>query len=289
MRKLVLLISFFVLTTYAFNISVYAEDVPDSKEQPAVATSDDKSLAKDVPDSKEQPAVVASDDKSLAKDATNEDEEIEDIDIEMEVTFVKDSIQPLNRAMFTFNDRVYYWFFRPLSNGYEAVVPEKARLGVRNFFTNVRTPGRFVNCILQGKFKGAGTELLRLVINSTIGGAGFSDPATKYFKLDMYDEDFGQTLGSYNVGAGSFIEIPLFGPSNVRDGIGLLGDLVLDPLTWLMFVSAPASSGVRSYNTLNDVSIDKGDTYEGLVEQAIDPYIAVQDAYTQNRAKKIRE
>jgi len=68
-----------------------------------------------------------------------------------------------------------------------------------------------------------------------------------------------------------------------------LGDLVLDPLTWLMFVSAPASSGVRSYNTLNDVSIDKGDTYEGLVEQAIDPYIAVQDAYTQNRAKKIRE
>ena len=265
MRKLVLLISFFVLTTYAFNISVFAEDVPDSKEQPAVA---------------------ASDDKSLAEDATNEDE---DIDIEMEATFVKDSIQPLNRAMFTFNDKVYYWFFRPLSNGYEAVVPEMARLGVRNFFTNVRTPGRFVNCLLQGKFKGAGTELLRLVINSTIGGAGFSDPATKYFKLDMYDEDFGQTLGRYNVGAGTFIEIPLFGPSNVRDGIGLLGDLVLDPISWLAFVSPFLSTGVSSYNTLNDVSIDKGDTYEGLVEQAIDPYIAVQDAYTQNRAKKIRE
>ena len=267
MRKLAIaiLISFFVLTTYAFNISVYAEDVPDSKEQPAVA---------------------ASDDKSPAKDATDEDE---DIDIEMEVTFVKDSIQPLNRAMFTFNDRLYYWFFRPLSNGYEAVVPEKARLGVRNFFTNVRTPGRFVNCVLQGKFKGAGTELLRLVINSTLGVGGFSDPAAKYFKLDMYDEDFGQTLGRYNVGAGTFIEIPLFGPSNVRDGIGLLGDLVLDPITFLSFVSPFLSTGVSSYNTLNEVSIDKGDTYEGLVEQAIDPYIAVQDAYTQNRAKKIRE
>ena len=266
MRKLAILISFFVLTAYAFNISVYAEDVPDSKEQPAVAASDDKSPAKDA--------------------TTNEDE---DIDIEMEVTFVRDSIQPLNRAMFTFNDRLYYWFFRPLSSGYEVVVPEKARLGVRNFFTNVRTPKRFVNCVLQGKFKGAGSELLRLVINSTIGGAGFSDPASKYFKLDMYDEDFGQTLGTYNVGAGTFIEIPLFGPSNVRDGIGLLGDIVLDPITYLSFISPFLSSGVSSYNTLNDVSIDKGDTYEGLVEQAIDPYIAVQDAYTQNRAKKIRE
>ena len=284
MRKLVILISFFVLTTYAFNISVYAEDVPDSKEQPAVAASDDKSPAKDATDEdeeKEQPAVAESDDKDI--------EDIEDIDIEMEATFVKDSVQPLNRAFFTFNDKLYYWFFRPLSKGYETVVPEKARLGVRNFFTNVRTPGRFVNCVLQGKFKGAGSELLRLVINSTIGGAGFSDPASKYFKLDMYDEDFGQTLGTYNVGAGTFIEIPLFGPSNVRDGIGLLGDIVLDPITYLSFISPFLSSGVSSYNTLNDVSIDKGDTYEGLVEQAIDPYIAVQDAYTQNRAKKIRE
>ena len=266
MRKLAILISFFVLTAYAFNISVYAEDVPDSKEQPAVVASDDKSLAKDA--------------------TTNEDE---DIDIEMEVTFVKDSVQPLNRAFFTFNDKLYYWFFRPLSKGYETVVPEKARLGVRNFFTNVRTPKRFVNCALQGKFKGAGTELLRLVINSTLGVGGLSDPAAKYFKLDMYDEDFGQTLAKYNVGTGTFIEIPLFGPSNVRDGIGLLGDLVLDPITFLSFVSPFLSTGVSSYNTLNEVSIDKGDTYEGLVEQAIDPYIAVQDAYTQNRAKKIKE
>ena len=267
MRKLAILISFFVLTTYAFNISVYAEDVPDSKEQPAVA---------------------ASDDKSPAKDATDEDEDI-DIDVEMEATFVKDSIQPLNRAIFTFNDRLYYWFFRPLSSGYEAVVPKKARLGVRNFFTNVRTPGRFVNCVLQGKFKGAGTELLRLVINSTLGVGGLSDPAAKYFKLDMYDEDFGQTLAKYNVGTGTFIEIPIFGPSNVRDGIGRLGDLALDPITFLSFVSPFLSTGVSSYHTLNEVSIDKGDTYEGLVEQAIDPYIAVQDAYTQNRAKKIKE
>lgn len=255
MRKLVLLIYFCSLSIYMFNVSVFAEDVPDSKKQLDVAT--------------------------------NEDAEF--VDIEMEATFVKDSIQPFNRAMFTFNDKVYYWFFRPLSNGYKAVLPEVARLGVRNFFINIRMPVRFFNCVFQGKFKGAGTEALRFVINTTVGGAGFSDPAKKYFKLDIHEEDFGQTLGKYNVGAGTFIELPLLGPSNVRDAIGLLGDIALDPITLLTFVSPFASTGASSYNTLNDVSIDKGDTYESLVEQAIDPYIAVQDAYSQNRTKKIRE
>lgn len=255
MRKLVLLIYFCSLTIYMFNVSVFAEDVPDTKAQLDVTTNEDA----------------------------------EYVDIEMEATFVKDSIQPFNRAVFTFNDKVYYWFFRPLSNGYKAVLPETARLGVRNFFINIRMPVRFFNCVFQGKFKGAGTEALRFVINTTVGGAGFSDPAKKYFKLDIHEEDFGQTLGKYNVGAGSFIELPLLGPSNVRDAIGLLGDIALDPITLLTFVSPFASTGASSYNTLNDVSIDKGDTYESLVEQAIDPYIAVQDAYSQNRTKKIKE
>lgn len=255
MRKLVLLIYFCSLTIYMFDVSVCAEDVPDTKAQLDVTPNEDA----------------------------------EYVDIEMEATFVKDSIQPFNRAVFTFNDKVYYWFFRPLSNGYKAVLPETARLGVRNFFINIRMPVRFFNCVFQGKFKGAGTEALRFVINTTVGGAGFSDPAKKYFKLDIHEEDFGQTLGKYNVGAGSFIELPLLGPSNVRDAIGLLGDIALDPITLLTFVSPFASTGASSYNTLNDVSIDKGDTYESLVEQAIDPYIAVQDAYSQNRTKKIKE
>ena len=168
-------------------------------------------------------------------------------------------------------------------------MPEKARLGVRNFFSNIRMPGRFFNCLFQGKFKGAGTEVLRLVINSTIGGAGFSDPAKKHFDLELQDEDFGQTLGSYNMGAGTHLQLPFFGPSNVRDGFGLIVDTALDPVTLLMFVSPYASAGTRAFIAVNDFSIDKGDTYEALVEQAIDPYIAVQDAYTQNREKKIKE
>ncbi len=91
------------------------------------------------------------------------------------------------------------------------------------------------------------------------------------------------------MGAGSFLELPFMGPSNLRDAFGLLVDTVLDPVTLLTFVSPYATMGTKGYIAINDISIDKGDTYEGLVEQAIDPYIAIQDAYTQNRAKKIKE
>ena len=272
MRKLVLLMCFFVLTMYTFNISLFAEDSTASREQPVVSESGDKN-----------PVIDTSDIDEYA------DEDVDYVDISMDAASVKDSFPHYNRAVFTFNDKLYYYFFRPLSKGYKAVLPEVARLGVRNFFVNVRTPGRFFNCLFQGKFKGAGTELSRLLINSTIGGAGFSDPAKKYFHLDLQDEDFGQTLGSYNTGAGSHLELPFFGPSNVRDAFGLIIDTALDPVTLLMFLSPYASPAARAYIAINDISIDKGDTYEGLVEQAIDPYIAVQDAYAQNRVKKIKE
>jgi phospholipid-binding lipoprotein MlaA len=268
MRKLVLLMCFFVFTMYTFNISLFAEDSTASREQPVESESGDKN-----------PVDTSSD----------VDEDVDYVDISMDATFVKDSFPSYNRAIFTFNDKLYYYFFRPISKGYKTVVPEVARIGVRNFFTNVRMPGRFFNCLFQGKFKGAGTELTRLLINSTIGGAGFTDPAKKYFHLELQDEDFGQTLGHYNTGAGSHLELPFFGPSNVRDAFGLIIDTALDPVTLLMFISPYASPAARAYIAINDISIDKGDTYEGLVEQAIDPYIAVQDAYSQNRVKKIKE
>jgi len=280
MRKLVLLMCCFVLTMYTFNISLFAEDTTASREQPAI---------------NEQPVVSEAGDENSVVDTSDTDEfeddyeDVDYVDVSMDATIVKDSLPSYNRAVFTFNDKLYYYFFRPLSKGYKAVLPEVARLGVRNFFVNVRTPGRFFNCIFQGKFKGAGTELSRLLINSTIGGAGFSDPAKKYFHLDLQDEDFGQTLGSYNMGSGSHLELPFFGPSNVRDAFGLIIDTALDPVTLLMFLSPYASPAARAYIAINDISIDKGDTYEGLVEQAIDPYIAVQDAYAQNRTKKIKE
>ncbi len=269
LRELVSLMFFFALALYTFNNPLFAGEVAALNEESAKTVTGESSKALD----------------------TNVSDEFEDdIDIALETTFVKDSMPSYNRAIFTFNDKAYYYVIRPVSNGYKTVVPEKARVGVRNFFTNVRMPVRFFNCIFQGKFKGAGTEFLRLLINSTVGVAGFSDAAKKHFNLDMQNEDFGQTLGKYNCGAGTFVELPLLGPSNVRDTIGLVADIALDPITLLAFFVSPyASTGVKAYDVINEVSIDKGDTYEALVEDAIDPYIAVQDAYTQNRIKKIKE
>jgi len=273
MGRTVLLTFFFVLAICLYNTAVWADVGVESS-----------------PVSEGKTVETVSDEKSPATDSFDEDVESEDIDMESEKVFVKDPIQPYNRAIFGFNNKLYFYFMKPMYKGYNAVVPEKARIGVRHFFSNIRTPIRFFNCLFQGKFKGAGTELLRLTINSTIGVAGFSDPAKKHFHLEKQDEDFGQTLGKYGAGSNYFIVWPFLGPSNARDTVGFVGDIALDPLTLLYFFVSPlASTGARSYDTFNEVSIDRGEAYENIVEPAIDPYIAIQDAYTQNRVKKIKE
>ena len=115
--------------------------------------------------------------------------------------------------MFTFNDKVYYYVLKPTAKGYKAVVPEQARISVRKVFTNVAMPIRFTNCVLQGKMKGAGVEVSRFVINTTVGILGLFDPAKSYCKMNPYDEDFDQTLGYYCIEPGFFIVWPFLGPS----------------------------------------------------------------------------
>ena len=273
MGKAVLLTFFFVLTICLYNTAVWADVGVESSHVSEGKTDE-----------------TVGDVKGPDTDSFDEDVELEDIDVELETVHVKDPFRPYNRFMFGFNDKLYFYVMKPAYKGYNKVVPEKARIGVRHFFSNIRTPVRFFNCIFQGKFKGAGTELLRLTINSTIGVGGFSDPAKKFFHLKKQDEDFGQTLGKYGMGSHYYIQWPFLGPSNARDTIGFVGDVALDPLTLLTFFVSPfANTGARGYDTLNEVSIDKGETYENIVETAIEPYIALQDAYTQNRIKKIKE
>lgn len=171
------------------------------------------------------------------------------------------------------------------------MIPVQARVSVRNFYTNIRMPVRFFNCLFQSNFKGAGTEMLRFVINSTVGVAGFLDPAKSKFHLEKQERDFGQTLGKYKMESGTYIVWPFLGPSNTRDTIGLVGDTVLDPLTWVswFFLKPIEGVGNYTYESVNKLSIDTGDTYESVTKPAIDPYTALQDAYLQNRMKRIKE
>ena len=224
-------------------------------------------------------------------DTTQEDEEPINNDVKEEPPLVKDPLQPYNRAIFTFNDKAYHYFIKPIYTGYNSMIPEKARVSVRNFFTNVKMPVRFFNCIFQGNMRDAGTELARFVINSTVGVAGFFDPAKSKFHLEKHERDFGQTLAKHKMHSGVYIVWPFLGPSTVRDTVGLAGDAALNPLSWIsyFFLTPIEGFGNYAYDTVNDISIDKGQTYESITKPAIDPYIALQDAYVQNRIKKIKE
>lgn len=204
---------------------------------------------------------------------------------------VKDPYESYNRAMFVFNDKVFHYFIKPVYTGYNSMVPEKARVSVRNFFSNVKMPIRFFNCLFQGEFKGAGTEMLRFMVNSTVGVGGLFDPAKSKFNLQKKEKDFGQTLAKHKMGSGSYIVWPFIGPSTTRDTVGLVGDAALNPLTWIsyFFLTPVEGFGGNTYDTVNDISIDKGSAYENITKPAVDPYIALQDAYIQNRNKKIKE
>jgi phospholipid-binding lipoprotein MlaA len=197
-----------------------------------------------------------------------------------------DPLVKFNRAMYHFNDNLYFWLLKPVARGYSFVVPEFARIGVRNFFNNILFPIRFVNCILQANLSCAGIELSRLVVNTIWGVGGLVDASANKLNMKMQDEDTGQTLGVWGFGNGFYVTWPVFGPSSTRDTVGMVGDYFLNPITYVepWYVS----SGIKAYQKVNEVSLKLGD-YEALKEAAIDPYIAIRDAYIQYRHKKVQE
>ncbi|MFA6411243.1 MAG: VacJ family lipoprotein [Syntrophales bacterium] len=215
-------------------------------------------------------------------------QDIEDPDKgkEVEKVTIADPLEPFNRAMFQFNDKLYFWFLKPVAQGYSKVVPEPARVGVSNFYTNLSFPIRFVNSLLQANFAGAASELGRFIINTVWGIGGLLDPAaSKEIDLKKQRADFGQTLGVYGVGQGFYIHWPLLGPSSPRDTVGIVGDIFLYPSIYLGPWEVWA--GARVYERFNDTSLRIGD-YESLKEAAIDPYVAVRDAYVQYRLNMIK-
>jgi phospholipid-binding lipoprotein MlaA len=187
--------------------------------------------------------------------------------------------------MFWVNDKLYFYLFKPIARGYR-VVPEPARQSVANFFSNLGTPVRFVNSALQLKFSDAGTELGRLVVNSTAGIGGLFDPAKKYLGWRKKDEDLGQTFGNYGVGNGFYIVWPLLGPSSARDTVGKAGDFFLDPLHYVG-IKPLERVALKVLDKETKLSLDK-DTYEGIKRQALDPYLYVRTTYAQHRKGKIK-
>jgi phospholipid-binding lipoprotein MlaA len=199
---------------------------------------------------------------------------------------IADPIESVNRGVFWINDKLYFYLFKPIARAYR-VVPQPARTSVSHFFTNLGFPIRFVSHLLQFKFSNATIEFDRFLINSTAGLAGLFDPASGIpdFKLPDPDEDLGQSLGYYGAGNGFYLVLPVFGPSSLRDGIGTVGEVCLDPWTYIDF-SWLERGGVKGFDITNRLSLDK-DTYEQIKQDAIDPYLFIRNAYVQRRQAQI--
>jgi phospholipid-binding lipoprotein MlaA len=199
---------------------------------------------------------------------------------------IADPLEPFNRAMHQFNDKLYFWALKPVAQGYKIAVPEPTRISVKNFFSNLGFPSRFLSCLLQTDFNGAATEVGRFTINTIWGIGGLLDPSSnKELDLQIQDTDLGQTLGVYGVGQGFYIVWPILGPSSPRDSIDIAGDYFLYPVSYIY----PWYSwlGVWGYEKVNATSLRIGD-YEALKDAAIDPYVAFRDAYIQYRLKKVK-
>jgi len=211
------------------------------------------------------------------------------VETEEEVGTIPDPIEPVNRAFFTFNDKLYFWVLKPMAQGYKIVAPEPVRVSVRNFFSHLTTPVRLVNCLLQADAKCAGIETARFFLNTAIGFAGFFDSAKTGFNLEKQERDFGQTLGIWGMGPVFYIDLPILGPSSLRDGLGYAVDLSFDPRTYLAFYFATfgyANTGGWVLDKVNEASLSLGE-YEDLKKAALDPYIALREAYHQYRQSKI--
>ena len=264
-------------------------NTPERSATPAIAGADGRgksseNVAPTAADSGGVQDICGGAGKQAGADDGEDDEYSDDVN-EKPAATIADPWEPFNRAMHTFNDRLYFSVLKPVAQGYNVVVPEPARVSVSNFFSNLRAPIRLVNCVLQANPIGAATELFRFMINSTVGIAGLFDPAGgEEINLKRQDVDLGQTLGVWGLGQGIYIVWPIMGPSSLRDTAGIVGDYFLYPISYLdpWYVWA----GVRGYEAENEVSLRIGD-YEAITEAAIDPYIAFRDAYVQYRLKKV--
>jgi phospholipid-binding lipoprotein MlaA len=198
-----------------------------------------------------------------------------------------DPFEPINTRVLKFNEKADEVVVRPVVSTYAAVVPPPAREGLSRVFNNAAVIPRFANALFQFRLTQAGTEAARFGINSTLGLAGWFDPAGQWFGLQEEDNDFGLTLAKYGVAPGPYLMLPILGPSSVRDVVGMVADGLMDPIDYV----APGSAVYYKYAARALQQVNSRTENRGLLEYldlyAVDKYGAIQDAYNQRRQKQI--
>ncbi len=189
-----------------------------------------------------------------------------------------DPIEPFNRGVFKLNRTADKFVLRPIAKSYGTITPTPLRLGVGNVFANLKMPVIFVGDVLQGKPQAAGHDVMRFLVNSTAGIGGLFDIATR-LGIDKNREDFGQTFAAWGTGDGPYLMVPFFGPYTLRHGVGAVLDYLLDPLYYYK------NRGVRDKLwILEAIHLREGLIgADAILDDSFDPYLALRDAYYQNR------
>lgn len=193
----------------------------------------------------------------------------------------RDPLEPVNRAMYKINDGLDKVVLKPVATVYKTVLPQFVRTGVTNFFNNLYDVLTALNNLLQGKVGDAVSDVGRIAVNTTVGLAGFIDVATEV-GLEKHKEDFGQTLGRWGLNSGPYLQLPFFGPSSFRDGVGSVVDFKLDPIQLIWRNHIRTRNSVWGLYVIN-LRANLLDSTKILDEAALDPYEFQRDAYLQRR------
>ncbi len=197
---------------------------------------------------------------------------------ELEFPDVADPLEPFNRSADAVNRFMLSYLLDPLAAGWRAVTPDSFRASLVRAAQNLGYPVRLVNNLLQGKLRPAGTETARFFTNTTLGIAGLFDPARRWWGLRPFEEDMGQTFAHWGWRNSTFLSLPIWGPSTMRDALGTLGDLPLDPTTYF-FLAGPAKSFI--------LAADRVEQTERLMRTEYDAYHAIRYLWVLNRRSAI--
>ena len=191
---------------------------------------------------------------------------------------LSDPLEPVNRLAFRLDTALLAGVLEPVARGYNAVIPNRARMALRYLRRNLFYPRRLANNLLQANWSGVALETKRFVINSSIGVLGLSDPATARYGLDASNEDFGQTLGVWGWEPKVYLHVPVLGGRSERDVLGLACDVLIDPVTY-----APSSKMFLRFNELSF----SARSMLGLAASEYDPYTLNKLYVTQRRAVEV--